>query len=200
MPNTPLSAIPYPSGSDAPAAAADMMAAFMHLDSRLVLHAIDAADRDSKYSTAPTGSLVVSGESKSIWLKIGDGPMDWQDIYTDTGWIEKGFTVGSGWEIRNKVRARRVTDQIEIRADLVRTGPDVQAPDHGDISDTTVLSVPPQFRPLLGTYVANSFRASRTSGGTTLNGQGDIVITDMHPSTRIAQGDFLLLSFTFFRG
>lgn len=200
MPQTPLGQIPYPSGTQAPAAAADMMEAFMHLDARTILPALDAADRDARYAAAPPSSLVVSGPSTSIWLKTGEGPADWQDIYTDTGWIEEGFTIPEGWGIRNKLRARRVTDTIEIRADLVRNGADIQAPDHGDIGDTTVLSVPAQFRPLLGSYAVGNFRASRTSGGTTLNGQGDVVITDMHPNTRIATGDFLLFSFFFLRG
>lgn len=199
MPETPLGKIPYPSGSQAPAAAADMMAAFMDIDARLVLQAVDAADRDSRYATAPSGTLVASGPSKSIWMKIGAGPADWKDIHTDTGWIEKGFTLGDGWDVRNKLRARRWTDLIEIRGDLVRTGPDIQALDHGDISDTRIVSVPAEFRPLLGSYCVGNFRSSRTSGGTTLNGQGDVVITDMHPSTRIATGDFLLFSYFFLR-
>lgn len=200
MPNTPLTGIPYPVGSDAPTAAADMMEAFVHLDSRTVLPALDQADRDAKYSSAPASSLVVSGPSKRIWLKTGPNPGDWHDIYFDTGWVENGFTITSGWQVRNKLRARQVTDTIEIRADMVRTGADIQSDETGDIADEQIVAVPPQFRPLLGSYAVGNFRGSRTSGGTTLNGQGNVVLTDMNPGTRIATGDFVLFSFYFFRG
>lgn len=202
MPNTPIAKIPYPSGSDAPAAAADMMAAFMNLDDRVVLKAIDAADRDSKYADAPTGSLVTSGPSKTVWLKHGPNPTDWTTVHEDTGWVDKGFVIASGWEIYTHLTARRVNKSVEIRGQLTRTGNDITANlsnNPGNIADTAVCSIPPQFWPNAPTTVVAPFLGYVTGGTASLTSSGTIHLRDAHPGSVISTGEWLQFSMSFFQ-
>ena len=200
MPNTPLSRVPYPSGSDAPAAAADMMAAFMSMDDRLILKAVDEADRDSKYADAPTGSFCVSGESKMIWFKTGPGPTEWFTLYADTGWVEEGFTAYSGWEIEN-VSGRRKAGITEIRAQVTRTGDPITANASGHTPDRDVVSVPPQLRPASGTpAITGQGRAFTTSGTVELYVSGNIRIVDLHANSSIETGDYLRMSLIYMEG
>lgn len=200
MPETPLAKIPYPSGVDAPAAAADMMGAFMSMDNRLVLQAKDAAERDSLYADAPTGTLVISGDSKLIWFKHGPAPTAWSTLYEDTGWVDKGFVVASGWEIGGHLRARRVLKTVEIRAHLNRTGGDIKANEiqyPGNIADQNIVSIPPQFWPDAPTTVVMPFLANVTAGTLSLSSSGNIAIRDAYPASIIANGDWLQFSMTF---
>lgn len=194
MPNTPLSKVPYPSGSDAPAAAADMMAAFMAMDDRLVLKAVDEADRNARYAEAPTGSFCVSGESKMVWFKTGPGPTEWFTLYSDTGWVEQGFTVFNGWELQT-VRGRRKAGFTEIRGQVLRTGDALTANASGHLGDTDVVSVPPQLRPESGLpAVTGQGRASVSSGTVELYATGQIRLVDLHPNSSVDNGDYLRFS------
>lgn len=197
MPTTPLARIPYPTGSDAPAAAADMMALVMAMDARLVLPAVDEADRDAKYSDAPVSSMVVSGESKKIWLKTGPGPTDWLTVYADTGWVTEGFVVQDGWSITS-IKARRNGVNTDIRGEFVRTGDDIESGPTGNITDEAIVSVPPQFRPEPGQLdVLGIARAQYTSGAIQAYNSGMIRILDLHSGASIPTGDFLRFSLSF---
>lgn len=197
MPNTPLSKVPYPSGSDAPAAAADMMAAFMALDDRLVLKAVDEADRNARYAEAPTGSFCVSGESTTVWFKTGPGPTEWFTLYSDTGWVDQGFTVFNGWELQT-VRGRRKAGNTEIRGQVLRTGDALSANSTGHLPDTDVISVPPQLRPEPGLpAITGQGRASTTSGTVELYATGQIRLVDLHANSSVGNGEYLRFSLFF---
>lgn len=197
MPNTPLSKVPYPTGSDAPAAAADMMAAFMTMDSRLVLPAIDEADRDAKYADAPVSSLVVSGQSRKMWVKTGDGPTDWLTVYADTGWVTEGFVVQDGWSITS-IKARRNGVNTDIRGEFLRIGDEIRATGTGHLDDVAVVSVPPQFRPEPDQLdVLGIGRSRYTSGAIQAYNSGMIRILDLHAGAGIENGDFFRFSLSF---
>lgn len=198
MPNTPLSKVPYPSGSDAPAAAEDMMALVMNMDSKLVLPAIDEADRDSKYADAPASSLCVAGRSKKMWMKTGPGPTEWVAVWEDTGWTTDGFVVRNGWSITD-IRGRTWGLHTEIRGTMTRTGDEIVATTAGNIIDTTVVTVPPQYRPT-GLPVAGIFVARITGGGCFLYPSGDLQIVDAHSNSSIDTGDAFRFSFSYLRG
>lgn len=197
MPKTPLAKIPYPSGSDAPAAAADMMAAFMSLDDRLVLAAVDEADRNARYADAPVSSLVVSGQSQKIWLKTGPSALDWLLIFGDTGWVTTGFVVQDGWSVTS-IKARKRGVDIDVRGEFVRTGDDIEAGPTGNIADTAIVSLPPQFRPEPGSLdVLGIARSQYSSGAIQAYNSGAIRLLDLHAGASIPNGDFLRFSLSF---
>lgn len=200
MPTTPLAKTPYPSGSDAPAAAADMMRFLTHIDPKLVHDAVDEADRDARYSDGPKGILVVSGDVKKVWLKIADGTPRWIAIYEDTGWVDKGFTVAQGFEIGGHLRARRVNKVVELRAHLLRTGDAIKANQYtypGNVADLNIIAVPAQFWPDAPTTVVMPFLSNVTAGTMSLTSSGNIAIRDAYPASEIANGDWVQFSTTF---
>lgn len=197
MPNTPLSKIPYPSGSDTPAAAADMMALVMAMDARLVLPAVDEADRDARYYDAPASSLVVSGPSQKIWLKTGDGPTDWMTVHSDTGWVAEGFVVMDGWSI-DQAKARDRNGIIDVRGTITRTGDKLTSNSVGELTDIDILSVPPQFRPEPGGLdVVGIARSQRTSGTIQLYSSGVIKLLDLHAGSSVDTDQFVRFATSF---
>lgn len=199
MPTTPLAKTPYPSGSDAPAAAADMMRFLTHIDPKLVHDAVDEADRDAKYGDGPKGIVVVSGDSRKVWFKTGAG-LQWLAIYEDTGWVDKGFTIAQGFEISTHLRARRVNKTVEIRGQMLNTGDDITANLHtnpGNIADKNMCSIPAQFWPDTPTTIVIPFLAYVTSGNMSLTSSGNIALRDAYPGSKISSGDWIQFSTTF---
>lgn len=196
MPNSPLANVPYPSGSDAPAAAADMMALVMATDPRLVLPAVDEADRDAKYADAPVSTMVVSGQSRKIWVKTGPSPTDWWTVYERQEWTT-GFTALSGWEIDDAIAIRN-TYTTEVRMKAIRTGDDITATSTGNITpDADVAVIPAQIADTLKLrQVITPFRASITSGGAAILVDGTIRIYDLHSGSSIRNSDGVWLSAT----
>lgn len=197
MPNSPLGKIPYPSGPDAPAAAADMMGLVMAMDPRLVLPAIDEADRDSKYADAPRSTMVVSGQARKIWVKTGDGPTDWWTVYQREE-IKTGFTAATGWSLDGALAIRN-TYTTELRARLVRTGAAITAQQsNGNISpDVLTLTIPAQLTETITPYqITAIFRASRTSGSCSITVDGQVILRDAHPGSEISEGENVWISAT----
>lgn len=196
MPNSPLANVPYPSGTDAPAAAADMMALAMATDPRLVLPAVDEADRDAKYADAPVSTMVVSGESRMIWVKTGPAPTDWWTVYERQEY-RTGFTALSGWELDDALAIKN-TYTTEMRAKFIRTGDDITANEVGNISpDVDVGLVPAQISATISNFqVSMLFRGSVNSGGASLRTDGIIRIYDAHPTSSIRNGDNVWFSAT----
>lgn len=190
MPNSPLAKVPYPSGVDAPAAAADMMALVMAMDSRLVLSAVDEADRDQKYADAPVSTMVVSGESRKIWVKTGPAPTNWWVVYERQEYTT-GFTAASGWEIERAVAIVN-TATIEVRLRLVRTGDDIVASKEiqtspGNVGpDVDIATIPAQLAATVGDFeVIAPMRASVTSGAVSVRSNGLIRLYDLHTGSSI---------------
>lgn len=201
MPNSPLAKVPYPTGTDAPAAAADMMALVMGMDPRLVLPAIDEADRDSKYSDAPASTMVVSGPSKKIWVKTGPGPTDWWTV-SERQEYRTGFTFLSGWE-EVDVFAIRNAATTEVRVKALRTGDEISGDPHtaalpGNISpDSDVCIVPAQVSATVSNFlVVGTYKSSVTSGAASLSTNGTIRLYDAAAGGRIRTGDEIWFSAT----
>ena len=198
MPKSPLANVPYPSGPDAPAAAADMMGLVMAMDPRLVLPAVDEADRDQKYADAPESTMVVSGPSKKIWVKTGPAVTDWWVVYERQEY-RTGFTALSGWEIVDAMAIRN-TYTTEVRLKALRTGGDINAQgadrwDAGNIVDQDVAIAPAQVAATLkGFLVMGSYKTNVTSGGSSIRTDGTIRLYDANTAGVIRTGDELWFS------
>lgn len=195
MPNSPLAKVPYPSGSDAPAAATDMMGLVMAMDPRLVLPAVDEADRDQKYADAPISTMVVSGESRKIWVKTGPAPTDWWTVYERQEY-RTGFTALANWEL-DSAKAIRNTYTTEIRIRAVRTGPDLSADSKGNIPDQDIVLVPADIAATVQEFlVVGNFKAAYTSGAGSIKTDGIVKLYDMYPGSTIANGEMVWFSAT----
>lgn len=201
MPNTPLAKVPYPSGSDAPAAAADMMAGFISMDPHLVLPATDEADRDAKYADAPISTMVVSGPSKKIWVKTGPAATDWWVVYERQEY-RTGFTFLSGWDADTTIAIKN-TYTTEVRIKAIRTGGEIVAKpndsnDSGNITpDEDVCVVPAQVAETVGQFlVVGTYKTNVTSGAASIRNDGTVRIYDAATNGRIRTGDYFWFSVT----
>lgn len=193
MPTTPLSNVPYPSGSDAPAAAADMMALVTAIDPRLVLPAVDEADRDARYADAPVSTMVVSGESKKIWVKMGPAVTDWWTVYERREY-RTGFTAMANWSL-DAAKAIRNTYTTEVRIRAIRTGPDLTADAQGNIPDQELAVVPADVTATVDEFlVVGNFKSSYTSGAGSVKTDGIVKIYDMHSGSTIKNGETIWFS------
>lgn len=193
MPVSPLAQYPYPANSQAPAAAADLMALALAVDAQTTLTATDSADRDARFGDAKVGTMVVSGASQAAWIKTGDGA-SWLTIY-DKQTYTTGFTAATGWELTGAVASNN-TGRIELRLRLNRTGNDIVAGNNGNISpDVDVATIPPALAANLGGFqVIAPFRASVTGGTAAITVSGIVRIYDMHPTSTISSGNSLYIS------
>lgn len=189
---------PYPSPNDARNVPDDIMALAEMADQHGVYYATGSTDRDARFSDLPVGALVSSGSTGQIWQKAGVG-RTWMTLWSDTGKIETGFEFGDGWEAGSYVQARNKNGLIDIRIEGNRTGDDIVAPSNGNITDTTLVVIPPQFTPVQS-YIVGSFKSSATSGGAILWKTGSIALTDMNSLSTIANSAYVRVSFTFLEG
>jgi hypothetical protein len=114
MPSTPHSQVPYPSGGDAPAAAADLMALAEGVDDRLVLRAADPTDRDARYPT-PTAGMLVAGDDGTVWTATSTGA--WRTVYEPAPpWVD--CSLAAGLVAGKPVQARKVHDQVYLRGQI----------------------------------------------------------------------------------
>ena len=128
MPTTPLAGLPYPSGSAAPAGAADLMALALSLDAGALLVAADEAERDSRYGDAPRGALVVGGTDGGplwLWVKTAAAAPTWSTLYHDTGWLPLTNFADGHAQISAQARGLNGVGYLRgnvSNADVARTG------------------------------------------------------------------------------
>lgn len=85
MPTTPFALIPYPASTDADDPPADFQALGEYVDSRVVLRATSASDRDARYLNPPDGTFCVSTSDGTMWLRAGGV---WKTVWAPVGdWV-----------------------------------------------------------------------------------------------------------------
>lgn len=179
----------YPSAADGPA---DFQRFADSLKDNLVGIAVDEADRDTRYADVVPGGIVVSHERRAIWMRI---PSGWSTVWEEPRPVDiAGATAASGWEI-NQLRGIHPTPaENEIRGSILRTGSALTAGSTGNGPDTTVLTLPSEWRPGSG-VVRFFFGASATSGQAVISAaSGNMSILDWHPGSTIDTDHFLTFS------
>lgn len=186
-------------GTTAPDIPADMQQLVSTLTDHTILWATDNADRDAKYGSDKPGIVVVTTKAPwYVWLKAGT-TATWMTLFKDTGWVTTGFSIPSGWSGGTWMKARNHCGKIEVRCELVRTGADITALANGNVTDQTILTVPAQFTPT-SDLVPGRMRAMNTSGNVDLRPNGDMILSDMNPTSTITNGDFARTHHIFLEG
>ena len=199
------SGIPYPSGSAAPAGAADMMAMAGFLDVHTVLHATDEADRDAKWGDFPAPVLVASKDRPAVWLKVGNAgtSADWRTVWSDTGWVTTGFSPTTANFSTTSAKVRAVGDTVFFRGEFVA------AQDYNCYSDATTQAgnIPgdPQITTLPGAYLPTEqlvayAQSSFGSFGVRLYTDGKLRLTDGPTGATLTTGTILFVCTSWVRG
>ncbi|MCF0087172.1 hypothetical protein B0E37_02232 [Streptomyces sp. MH192] len=145
-------ALPVPGGGQAPTVSGDLAALALAIDRHLLQHAVDAADRDSKYEDAPLHTAV-TGEDGSLWVKTSATTNTWATVWEPTpAW--RPLTLSAGMQTANAA-VRRIGTRVHVRGQIERT-------DGTLITGTTQIgSVPEDCYPI---------HTGRGAGGQTITG------------------------------
>lgn len=192
MGTTPLAGYPYPPNTNAPAAAADLMKLALAVDDKTTLTAVDAADRNDRFGDAKVGTLVVSGASQAVWMKIGNGSgdNDWLTIYSDTGKVTQGFTAAGDFTVGAFAWGRIKNGLAEVALELFNGGDDIVANSAGNVTpDVDLATIPPAFAEKIeANCVLGYARAGTTSGTVQVYPSGTIRLMDMHANSTVSGG------------
>lgn len=196
MPTNPITGAPYLGANDAPDLAgiskqvADWTAA-----GNTLLHAVDEADRDAKFSDVPAPALCVSKESRALWAKVGDAgtSSDWLTVWEDVP-DTSGFAVAAGWDLgaENWTRAGKVAS-CYLR--LARTGAAIAANSSGDVGNASLGTAPDGFVPLVP--AALSTGASGFMVAATLWSNGEASLNALPPDVTLNTGQSITVAGTF---
>ncbi|MDT0381440.1 hypothetical protein RM572_22020 [Streptomyces sp. DSM 42041] len=112
--------LPVPGGGDAPTGPAAVAALAQALDPHLVQHAVDIADRDATFASAPLHTLVTA-EDGSAWLKTSAAANVWATVYEpDPEW--RPLALATGHQTSSfRPEVRRIGSQVWIRGQVERT-------------------------------------------------------------------------------
>jgi hypothetical protein len=144
--------LPVPGGAQAPTVPPNLAALAQAIDRHLLQHAVDAADRDSRFENAPLHTAV-TGEDGSLWIKTSATTNTWAAVYEPTpAW--RPITLAAGFQSANAA-VRRIGTRVHVRGTIERT-------DGTLITSTTkVGEVPADCYPT---------HTSRGAGGSTITG------------------------------
>jgi len=192
MPATTLAGLPVPAESAAPDVPADMLALATALDPRLNLLAADAADRDSKYSDAPAGTLVSTPDGWQ-WIRLTD--LTWLTIHsveTTTAFAWSSNFADNG----NSILIRRDSAKYFLFLGATYSGLDLTSGSDGFLTDTLICTLPSGWRPVNGHSVTFVFNAAPNFGGQgiTYGSTGTVNMTDARPSSTLTSGTTVALS------
>lgn len=203
MPTNPTTGAPYLDGEDAPdLAGITKQIADWTAGGRVVLHAVDEAERDALYSSVPSPALCVSAARPALWIKTGDTgtSADWQTVWSDTGWVATGVVAGGSFTLVDS-RLRRIGDLVQAYVTLtcnVDLGPTNASGIHaGNLAgDPTVFTLPAGWDPDYPIPV-NVHASFGTWGGRILSGSGICVVMDGPTAATLSNGDNVTVCATY---
>lgn len=185
---------PIPTGPEALAGPANLLAMGNTLDTLVVLKAASQANRDTLYANVPAGTLVSCASLKTVWMKTTTPPTAaaWvvlSEIGTavTTGAITNAadFTISSQW-------AQRINGQITLSALLAYSGSTVTAGSNGDISDVTVCTIQSAFLPvagLLSVGVTTPMALNNVTGSGFIGSGGTVKLVSLVPGSSLVSGN-----------
>jgi hypothetical protein len=147
-------------------------------------------------TAAPAGGF--SGWFKNIgdWLKSlsPSGATQY-----DTDWVTTGLTItaATNWTV-SSYRCRRVGRQVMALVSVAYSGSTLTVAANGDLSDTTIFTLPSGWRPLAGSWSIDAARAGLSQWFGVVSGAGDVSITHGIPALTIASGNVLTIRLNFF--
>ncbi|MFD8937334.1 hypothetical protein ACFV0R_19130 [Streptomyces sp. NPDC059578] len=115
-----LAGLPVPGGGQAPTVPAHLAPLALAIDQHLVQHAVDQADRNAKYSTAPLHT-VVAAEDGSVWVKTSATTAVWATVYEPPpAW--RPVTLASGMQQTGETtpQVRRIGRRVYLQGRINR--------------------------------------------------------------------------------
>jgi hypothetical protein len=139
--------------------------------------------------TAITNAATAQSQADAAYALAGT-----KVTLSDSGWLTSGITAGSGWLVTGQTY-RRLNSMVTGNISVTRTGSAITVPSTGNITNSTVASLPSGFY----SSTTSSGMVLTNSGGPLISGyvgsSGAIVISAATSGAVIATND--TFSFTF---
>ena len=118
MPTTPIQALPYPGGADAPAGPTQIKALAEAVENRVVMRFASIAERDAKLPAGQrvAGMIAWVDANQAYYVWSTRGTPSWRILWQDTGWVNCTIN-GSGWTNvpGEQVQIRRIGMTVYMR-------------------------------------------------------------------------------------
>lgn len=175
--------LPVPGGGQGPTVPGDLAAFALVVDAHLMQHAVDQADRNTRYADAPLHT-VVSGEDGSLWVKTSATLNSWATAYEPIpDWRPLSLKAGFALSGETPIGIRRIGTRVYLQGRVLKvdgTNLDGEAINVG--------SVPADCIPKnLRTWVGGCSMAGATTDGA---GRWELLGTDSSSGVGVA-GDLL---------
>lgn len=148
------SGAPLPERSDIDDVPGTLNTLMTHVDPLLVNQASSISDRDSRFLALPKGSLVVTTNDSTLWVKQSNTSPSWSNagVYdSKTTRATTGFLLSSGWDHRETPSWRVWGPLVQVTLMLNRTGADLPAAatgaNAGDIANVDLVQLPNSIKP-----------------------------------------------------
>jgi len=184
MATTDLALLPTPDPTAGPDFAGDMAALARAVDPRLNLLASDAADRDTKYGSAPAGTLVSTPDGTQ-WVRLTD--LSWYTLHSVE--TSTSFTWQSSWTDNGNSIIRCVDGRIyDLCIGGTYSGVEIDAGTGGFIADQEIVSIPSSMTPSFSLTISIYGGVSAGTMGGYLSTGGNAFVADMRPGTKLEPG------------
>lgn len=119
MPTTPIQALPYPSGSDAPAGPAQLKALAEAVEKGLAMRFASIAERDAKLPAGQrvAGMIAWVDADQTYYVWSTRGTPQWRVLWMDTDWTN--VTLASGFS--GALQVRRIGYEVHWTGQVTRT-------------------------------------------------------------------------------
>lgn len=199
---TPLSSLPYPAGSQAPALAADPMTLVTALDPAVTTIVQNVSDRDAKLVNAPRGKIAASIDG-DMWVKISDpGSAVWLAVATTETYTGFAWNTSPPFTDNGNSALTRTGSVYSLFLGATYQGPDVTSGPTGFLTDVQIATITdPSWRPVSGQSVTFTFVAAPDFGGTGIiyGSSGTVNMSDARPSATLTAGTTVALSASWVR-
>lgn len=184
---TALAQIPTPTGPEANVVPADLKRLAQAVDWHLNLYALDEADRNARYDSAPVGTVVYCTTRVATWQRAVAG---WNTLHQSVPHSDYNPIPQANWDDAGCYFARD-NRTIQVYLSMTYTGVSLNATASGHLADIPVAQliapVPYPLWPITSTY-----RMGNGSGGLRVsNINGIVYMIDAYPNMGISQGDVM---------
>lgn len=177
---------------------------------RIVLR-LDIANRTAEVALSGTTTSYPSlTRSGTVW-ELGLGTVDTTAATTvtdtradftlcgmhDTGWMSNQLTTATGWSLQSQ-SVRRIGNVVYLRLFVQRTGGDITVPTNGNITNTTVATLPTWAVPTINGALASADAGRMASAVATP--AGEVSLAAVAPGGDIVNGESITIGGSYLLG
>ena len=176
MPTTPIQALPYPGGADAPAGPAQIKALAEAVETRTAMRFASIAERDAKLPAGQrvAGMIAWVDADQTYYVWSTTGSPSWKIVWRDSGWQTAPLAPG----FSGQLCYRRVGMQVEVQCNVTSAAGFPQG-----ATQINATPLPAEVRPP-GNRRGGAGLSGNTTGATGVSTSGAVFVIHQSGATR----------------